>query len=80
MEVKEIKLMSAKEMAIDLDMKVCRDDENELVYKNIYNEDLYVTFYKKDKAVGGNPYYDYFCDMPMFKFINKQIKELGWIE
>lgn len=70
--------MSAKEMAIDLDMKVVKDDNELLIYKNIYNEDLNVIFYKRHKAVGGMPYYDYYCDISMLKFINKQVEELGW--
>lgn len=70
--------MSAKEMAIDLNMQITKNNDEELIYRDIYNEDLYVVFYKKYKAIGGNPYYDYFCDMPMFNFINKQVEELRW--
>lgn len=73
-------MKTAKEIAIDLDMKVIKDDDELLIYKNIYNEDLNVIFYKRYKAVGGMPYYDYYCDMPMLKFINKQVEELGWLD
>lgn len=71
-------MKTAKEMAIDLDMKTEKNDDNELIYRNICNEDLYIIFYKKYKTVGGCPYYDFFCDIEMLKFINKQVEELGW--
>ena len=70
--------MTAKEMFEELVYKVIIDNDDELIYKDIENDDLDIQFLKKYKVVSGTPTYDYFCNMPILKAINKQIKELGW--
>ena len=70
--------MSAKEMFMEMDYKCIKDNEEELVYRDIYNEDLYICFLKKFKVITGLPTYDCFCDMKLLKAYNKQVEELGW--
>lgn len=72
--------MTAKEMFMNLDYKVVIENEEEIIYQCTYNEDLDIQFLKKYKVVGGTPTYDYFCNMPLLKAINKQVEELGWLE
>lgn len=72
--------MTAKEMAIDLDMKIVVNDNKRLRYEDIYNSDLYIEFFKVDKFIICNPTYDYQLDIPILKFINKQVSELGLLD
>lgn len=72
--------MTAEEMFIGLGMIKTTDDEKYLIYSDLYDEDLYIIFYKEYKAIGGVSYYDYFCDFKLLQVINQQCKELGWLE
>lgn len=70
----------ADEMFYDEGYKLIRDDDEEIKYLCMENEDLDIRFFKKYKVVTGTPTYDYFCDMPLLKAINEKCKELGWLE
>ena len=72
--------MSAKDMFEELGYRITKNDDRDVIYICIENEDLYIEFDKKYKVVDGCPTDDYFCDMPLLKAINQQCKELGWID
>ncbi len=72
---------SAKEMFGELGFRQILDNERELEYRDIYNNDFYVNFDKKYKAINCFQNYDFNFDIKLLKAINKQIEELeelGW--
>ena len=70
--------MSAKEMMIELDFKQVVDNDRQIVYIDIDNPDLYISFDKLYKTIVANQTYDYNFDYKMLQAINKQVEELGW--
>lgn len=70
--------MSAKEMFIDIDMRITQNDDYILRYEDIYNSDFYVIFYKTKQLICPMTNYDGVLNVKELQAINKQIEELGW--
>lgn len=70
--------MSAIEMFNKLGFVLRVKNEEKIIYVCIENDDLYISFDLLEQYIGGMPYYDFLCDMPMLQAMNKQVEELGW--
>ena len=73
---KSLNEKTADEMFSKLGYAIKIDNEEEIIYLCIGNEELDIRFFKKYKVIAGTPTYDYFCDMPLLQAINKKCKEL----
>ena len=71
--------MNADKMFEELGYKIVINSESVIKYEDVENEDLNIVFNKDYKVIYGYPTYDYFCDMPILKAINKKCLELGWL-
>lgn len=81
--IKELEIVNEKtadEMFEELGYVLKIDNEEEIIYLCIGNEDLDIRFFKKYKVIAGTPTYYYFCDIPLLQAINKKCKELGWLD
>lgn len=74
----EYKNKSAKEMFEENDYTLLLENEYLLIYQNINDKNLKIVFYKKEKGyqiVGFE-----LITMDMQRVVNKQCKELCWLE
>ena len=69
-------MSKADEMFRKLGYELKINNEKEIEYMDIDDEDEYIYFNKKEKFVVKSAHIDYFVDMPLLQAINEKVKEL----
>lgn len=73
-------MRKADEMFYNIGFKKKIEDEKQVEYRDIEDEDLYIIIYKKDKEVTGIPNYRYSFTISILQAINQKFRELKWYE